>query len=160
MELRRYREGDRDALTRVGVAAFGGTASDWEENFDASLNARLDLEQIHVIEEDGEARASTTVLPLESFVRGEPRPMGGVSAVMVHPAYRRRGFAGELMRAVLCDMREREVALSLLSPFAHPFYRVFGYELVSEGIEYRLKPPDLPTSPEQSHLRAYVEGDL
>ena len=160
MELRRYREGDRDALTRVGVAAFGGSASDWEENFDPAHNARLDLEQIHVIEEDGEARASTTVLPLESFVGGEPRPMGGIHAVMVHPAYRRRGYAGDLMRAVLRDMRERGVSLSLLSPFAHAFYRMFGYELATEAIEYRLKPSDLPTSPEQAHLKAYREGDL
>ena len=149
-----------DALARVGVAAFGGSASDWEENFDTSLNARLDLEQIYVIEEDGEARASTTVLPLESYVEGEPRPMGGISAVMVHPAYRRRGYAGELMRAVLRDMRERSVSLSLLSPFAHAFYRMFGFELATEAIEYRLKPSDLPTSPEQTHLRAHQDKDL
>jgi|SRR5215211_2469895 len=160
MELRRYREGDMGALTRVGVAAFGGSVSDWEQNFDPSQNARLDLEQVHVIEEDGEARASTTVLPLESYVEGEPRPMGGIHAVMVHPAYRRRGYAGELMRAVLGDMREQGVSLSLLSPFAHAFYRVFGYELATETIAYRLKPADLPTSPEQTHLRAYGEGDL
>ena len=160
MELRRYREGDVEALARVGVAAFGSGVSDWEKYFDPAQNARLDLEQVHVIEEDGEARASTTVLPLESFVEGEPRPMGGIAAVMVHPAYRRRGYAGELMRAVLRDMRERDVALSLLSPFAHAFYRVFGYELATEDIEYRLKPADLPTSPEQSHLRAYREEDF
>jgi predicted acetyltransferase len=86
--------------------------------------------------------------------------MGGISAVMVHPAYRRRGYAGELMRAVLRDMHERDVALSLLAPFAHAFYRVFGYELATEDIEYRLKPSDLPTSTEQSHLRAYREEDL
>ena len=94
MELRRYRDGDMDALTRLGVAAFGGSISDWEGNFDPAQNARLDLEQVYVIEEDGEARASTTVLPLESFVEGEWRPMGGISAVMAHPAYRRRGYAG------------------------------------------------------------------
>src|SRR5918997_6941894 len=116
MELRRYREGDADALASLGVAAFDTSVSAWMEMFDPAQNARLDLEQVHVIEEDGEVRASTTVLPLESFVRGEPRPMGGVSAVMVHPAYRRRGFAGELMRAVLRDLRGRDVALSLLSP--------------------------------------------
>jgi predicted acetyltransferase len=160
MELRRYRDGDMDALTRLGVAAFGGSISDWEGNFDPAQNARLDLEQVHVIEEDGEVRASTTVLPLESYVEGEWRPMGGIAGVMAHPAYRRRGYAGELMRAVLRDMRERDVALSLLSPFAHAFYRAFGYELVTEEIEYRLKPADLPTSPEQSHLRAYREEDL
>lgn len=160
MELRRYREGDVDALARVAVAAFGSSVSDWEKYFDPDQNARLDLGQVHVVEEDGEIRASATVLPLESFVDGEPRPMGGISAVMVHPAYRRRGYAGKLMRTVLRDMRERDVALSLLSPFAHAFYRVFGYELASEAIEYRLKPTDLPTSTEQSHLRAYREEDL
>jgi predicted acetyltransferase len=160
MELRRYREGDVDALARLAVAAFDNTVSDWEAVFDPERNARLDLEQVHVIEEDGEARASATVLPLESFVEGAPRPMGGISAVMVHPAYRRRGYAGELMRAVLRDMRERDVALSLLSPFAHAFYRVFGYELASEVIQYSLKPSDLSTSPEQGHLRDYREGDL
>jgi predicted acetyltransferase len=160
MELRRYRDGDMDTLTRLGVASFGGGISDWEMNFDPAQNARLDLEQVHVIEEDGEVRASTTVLPLESYVEGEWRPMGGIAAVMAHPAYRRRGYAGKLMRAVLLDMRERGVSLSLLSPFAHAFYRIFGYELVTEDIKYRLKPADLPTSPEQSHLRAYQEEDL
>ena len=160
MELRRYRDGDVDALARLGVAAFDTSVSDWEEMFDPGHNTRLDPEQVHVIEEDGEARASTTVLPLESFVEGEARPMGGISAVMVHPAYRRRGYAGELMRAVLRDMRERDIALSLLSPFAHAFYRVFGYELASEVIQYILKPSDLSTSSEQGYLRDYREGDL
>src|SRR3712207_1382382 len=160
MELRTYREGDMDALARLGVAAFGGSISGWERNFDPAQNARLDLEQVYVIEEDGEARASTTVLPLETFVEGEWRPMGGISAVMAHPAYRRRGYAGKLMRAVLRDMSERGVSLSLLAPFAHAFYRIFGYELATEAIEYTLKPADLPTSPEQSHLRAYREADL
>ena len=160
MELRGYREGDIGVLARLGVAAFDGGVSDWEKYFDPGHNARLDLEQVHIIEEDGEARASATVLPLESFVEGEPRPMGGITAVMVHPAYRRRGFAGELMRAVLRDMRERKVALSLLSPFAQAFYRVFGYELATENIEYNLRPGDLSSSPEQVHLRAYREKDL
>ena len=140
MRLRGYREGDVGALARIAVAAFGSDASRWEEYFDPTRNARLDLEQVHVVEEDGEVRASAVVLPLESFVGGEPRPMGGIAAVMAHPAYRRRGFAGALMRAVLRDLREREVALSLLSPFSHAFYRTFGYELATEEIEYRLEP--------------------
>jgi predicted acetyltransferase len=160
MELRRYREGDLDALTRLGVAAFGGSVSDWEGHFLPEKNPRLDPERVLVIEDDGEVRASATVLPLESFVDGEPRPMGGIAAVMAHPAYRRRGYAGELMRAVLRDMRERDVFLSLLAPFAHSFYRSFGYELATEAIEYKLKPSDLSTSPEQRHLRAYREEDL
>ena len=97
---------------------------------------------------------------MEVFVDGEPRPMGGVAAVMAHPAYRRRGYAGKLMRAALRDMREWNVHLSMLSPFAHAFYRSFGYELATEALEYTLKPADLPTSPEQNRLRAYREEDL
>ena len=160
MELREYRDGDLGALTRLGVAAFGGSVSDWEGHFLPAKNPRIDPERVYVIEDDGEVRASATVLPLESYVDGEPRPMGGIAAVMAHPAYRRRGYAGELMRAVLRDMRERSTHLSLLAPFAHAFYRSFGYELATEGIEYRLKPSDLSTSPEQRYLRAYREEDL
>ena len=160
MELRRYRPEDRQALARLGFTAFGEGASSWEEYFDPEKNARLDPEQVHVIEDDGEVRASATVLPMEVFVDGEPAPMGGVSAVMAHPAYRRRRYAGDLMRAALGDMRQRNVHLSLLAPFAHAFYRSFGYELASEAIEYTLKPTDLPTSAEQKNLRAYREEDL
>lgn len=160
MELREYRDGDLGALTRLGVAAFGGSVSDWEGHFLPAKNPRIDPERVYVIEDDGEVRASATVLPLESYVDGEPRPMGGIAAVMAHPAYRRRGYAGELMRAVLRDMRERSTHLSLLAPFAHAFYRSFGYELATEAIEYRLKPSDLSTSPEQRYLRAYREEDL
>ncbi len=160
MELRAYRPEDHKALARLGSTAFGESVGKWEKYFDPEQNLRLDLEQVHVIEEDGEIRASATVLPLEVYVNGESRPMGGVAAVMVHPAYRRRGYAGKSMRAALRDMRERGVALSMLSPFAHAFYRSFGYELVTEAIEYDLEPTDLPTSPEQSDLRAYREEDL
>ncbi len=159
MQLRVYRNEDHKPLARLGSMAFGESVGAWEEYFDPRRNPLLDPEQVHIVEENGEVRASATVLPMEVFVDGEPRPMGGVAAVMVHPAYRRRGYAGILMRAVLRDMRERGVALSMLSPFAHAFYRSFGYELTMEAIEYDLKPTDLPSSAEQSHLRAYREED-
>ncbi len=160
MELRTYKEGDEGALARLVVAAFGGSDAWARDYFDAEKNARLDPAQVHVIEEDGEVRASVTVLPMEVFVDGGPAAMGGVAAVMAHPAYRRRRHAGDLMRAALQDMRGRGQHLSLLSPFAHSFYRSFGYELATEAIEYTLKPTDLPTSAEQKNLRAYREEDL
>ena len=113
---------------------------------------------MRLIEEDGDVRASAAVLPLEVFVDGRPVPMGGIAAVATDPAYRRRGFAGELMRDVLRTMREREMHLSLLHPFAQVFYRAYGWELATETIAYTLKPTDLPTSSEQRRVRAYREG--
>jgi predicted acetyltransferase len=162
LKLRLYRTEDHEALARLGKTAFGegGRPGYWERYFDPEKNPRLDPEQVHVIEEDGEVRASATVLPLEVHLDGETVPLGGVSAVMAHPAYRRRGYAGELMRAVLGGMCERGVHLSMLWPFSHVFYRSYGWELAGETISYTLKPTDLPTSPEQKLLRAYREEDL
>jgi len=86
--------------------------------------------------------------------------MGGIAYVATHPAYRRRGYAGELVHAALGGMRERGVHLSMLHPFAHSFYRRYGWELATEAISYRLKPTDLPTSSGQKRVRAYRDEDL
>ena len=160
MEVRGYRTGDEASLARLAAGAFGQNGGYWERYYEPGGNSRVDLDLVHLIAENEEARASATVLPLEVFVDGRPVPMGGIAAVATDPAYRRRGFAGELMRAVLRTMRERGIHLSMLHPFAHAFYRAYGWELATEAIAYTLKPTDLPTSSEQRRVRAYGKGDL
>jgi predicted acetyltransferase len=161
LELRGYREEDRGAVARVAAMALGGSVEHWEEEYYApEKNPRLDPEQVYVVEEDREIRATAAVLPLEVFFKGKTVPVGGIAAVATHAAYRRRGYASELMRAALQQMRERGVHLSMLYPFAHAYYRRYGWELATEAISYGLKPSDLPTSPEQRHVRAYRDQDL
>jgi len=160
LKLRKYLEGDRESLARVGVLAFGESLDEWADYFDPEKNPRLDPDQVHVAEEDGEARSSVVALSMESYVGGEPHSMGGIAAVMAHPAYRRRGYAKALMHEALRDMRERGIHLSMLDPFSHSFYRTFGYELAMETIGYKLKPSVLPISSEQQGIRAYREDDL
>jgi predicted acetyltransferase len=160
LEVRGYRAGDEASLARLGESAFGENGGYWGRYYEPGGNSRVDLDLVRLIEEDGEARASATVLPLEVFVDGRPVPMGGIAAVATDPAYRRRGYAGELMRDVLRTMREREMHLSMLHPFAQAFYRVYGWELATEAIAYTLRPTDLPTSSEQKRVRAYREEDL
>ena len=92
MEIRSYRSEDLGPLARMGVLAFGGSVADWEEYYAES--PRVDRDQVYVIEDNGEALATATVLPLEVFMDGKPAPMGGIAAVNAHPAYRRRGYAG------------------------------------------------------------------
>ena len=158
METRRYGAEDLGPLARIGALAFGGGVRDWDKYYVES--SRVDLDLVYVLEEEGEVRASATVLPLEVFVDGEAAQMGGVAAVATHPAYRRRGYAGELMRACLRGMDELGISLSMLNPFAHAFYRAYGWELAGEAVAYTLKPTDLPTSSEQRRVRAYQEEDL
>jgi predicted acetyltransferase len=160
LEVRRYRAGDEDSLARLSARAFGdGDLAYWERYY-GGKGPRVNLDLVHLIEDDGGVQATATVLPLEVFVDGRPVPMGGVAAVATHAAYRRRGFAGELMRAILRTMREQGMNLSMLWPFAHAFYRAYGWELAGEAVAYTLKPTDLPTSPEQRRVRAYRETDL
>lgn len=160
MRLRKFENKDLEALGPLMALAFGAGISSAERYFDEEWNPRIDLGQVYIVEEDGQARASVTVLPFEMYVDGKAAPMGGISAVATHPSYRRRGYAGELMRTVLEDMRGRGMHLSLLAPFAHVFYRAYGWELATEGIGYTLKPSELPTSKEQSFIRDYLEDDL
>lgn len=160
MRLRGYREEDGKAVAGLASGSLGGSVERWEEYYTPERNPRLDPGQVYVVEEDGDIRATAAVLPLEVFVDGRPAAMGGVAAVAAHPAYRRRGYAGRLMRAALGGMRERGIHLSMLHPFAHVFYRRFGWELATEAVSYRLKPTDLPTSPEQERLRVYRDEDL
>ncbi len=160
MKLRGYREEDRGVVARLAAGALSGSIEGWQEHYDPEKNPRLDPEQVYVIEEDGGIRATAAVLPLEVFVDGEPVAMGAVADVATHAAYRRRGYAGELMRVALGGMRKRGVHLSMLHPFAHAFYRRYGWELATEAISYRLKPTDLPASSKQKRVRAYRDGDL
>lgn len=155
MKLRGYREGDLGALAGLATLAFGMGAAYWEDYYDPEKNPRLDPSLVYVIEEDGEPRASVTVLPMRAFVDGETTEMGGIAAVNVHPAYRRRGYAGKLMREAIDGMRERGMSLSMLHPFSHTFYRAYGWELATEAIKYELSPTEIPTSAEQRRVRAY-----
>jgi predicted acetyltransferase len=161
LKLRGYREEDREAVARVAAAALGGSVEYWEEEYyDPEKNPRLDPEQVYVVEEDGEVRATAAVLPMEVCLERRAVPMGGIAAVATHAAYRRRGYAGELMQAALRGMRERNVHLSMLHPFAHSYYRRYGWELATEALNYDLKPTELPTSPAQKRVRAYRDRDL
>lgn len=162
MELRGFREKDRGPLARMAATALGGSVGEWEENYTpgSGANPRLDLDRVRVVEEDGEVRATAAVLPLEVFVDGKPAPMGGIADVATHPAYRRRGYAGDLMRAALGGMREDGIHLSMLMPFAHAYYRRYGWELATEAVSYTVNPGELPASGEQRNLRAYREEDL
>lgn len=147
-------------MARVAAMALGGSIEYWEEYYVPETNPRLDPEQVYVVEEDGGIRATAAVLPLEVFVEGRTVPMGGIAAVATHAAYRRRGYAGDLMHSTLRGMQERSIHLSMLYPFAHTYYRRYGWELATEAITYNLKPTDLPTSIEQRHVRAYQDEDL
>jgi predicted acetyltransferase len=74
---------------------------------------------------------------------GKPCPtvaMAGVTAVGVHPTHRRRGYLGQLMRAVHDDARRRGEPLAGLEASESIIYGRFGYGLAATLAEYTIDP--------------------
>ena len=110
----RVPRGGSESGGAAAAGSLGGSAEGWEEYYDPEKNPRLDPEQVYVVEEDGDIRATTAALPMEVFVDEKPVLMEGIADVAIHPAYRWRGCAGELMHAALGGMWEQGIHFSML----------------------------------------------
>jgi predicted acetyltransferase len=80
-----------------------------------------------VAEENGVALADASAIPMRQNVRGNVYQMAGVAGVATLPLARRRGFARELVAALLGRMRDEGHAVSALYPFRPSFYQRFGF---------------------------------
>jgi len=80
-----------------------------------------------VVEENGVAMADASGIPMRQNIRGNVYPMAGVAGVATLPLARRRGFARELVTALLARMRDSGHVVSVLYPFRPSFYERFGF---------------------------------
>jgi predicted acetyltransferase len=83
---------------------------------------------------EGEVAGGYMLLPFGQFFGGRSVPAGGVTAVAVHPAWRRRGVAGALMRDCVTLARERGAALAPLHAATVRLYRRWGWEVCSQTL--------------------------
>lgn len=76
-------------------------------------------------------------------IRGEPHPVGGLSAVSTPPQNRRQGLVRRLLAESLAEYRERDHPFSALWPFDHAFYRTYGWATASRYAETTVAPDAL-----------------
>ena len=75
--------------------------------------------------------------------------IGGIGAVVTHPAYRHQGIAGALMRDAIAYATQRQYALLLLDGIPN-FYSQFGYVNVLDRLQHAIASEEihaLPPSP-------------
>ncbi|MBY8872000.1 GNAT family N-acetyltransferase [Micromonospora sp. PLK6-60] len=108
-----------------------------------------------VAEEDGEAVAAASAIPMRQNLRGRVLPMAGVAGVATHPLARRRGHVRTLLHRLLDEMRDEGHALTALYPFRASFYERFGYVGLPARRRVTLAPADLAPL-----LRADLPGEL
>jgi predicted acetyltransferase len=118
-ELRRFAEVDAESF--AGVAS-----SNMRWLLAAAPHAPLRLAHL-----DGEVVGGYMLLPGGQFFGGRSVPAHGVTAVAVHPAWRRRGVAGALMRDCIRLARENGAALAPLHAATVRLYRRWGWEVCS-----------------------------
>jgi len=91
-----------------------------------------------VVEDNGEISAAAIAMPVRWWLHGVAYTVSAISEVAVRAVDRRRGFATQLLGAILrADQSEGQLG-SILYPFQHGFYRRFGYATVGFTHYYRI----------------------
>jgi predicted acetyltransferase len=83
---------------------------------------------------DGAVVGGYALLPAGQYFGGRSVPAQCVAAVAVHPAARRRGVAGALMRDLVAVAREHGAALAPLHAATTRLYRRWGWEVGGSGV--------------------------
>ncbi|MBB6734899.1 GNAT family N-acetyltransferase [Cohnella zeiphila] len=113
---------------------------------------RIERERAHfrpeqhwgAFDEEGRLQSALILIPFECWVQGKPFRMGGIAGVATWPEARRNGCVAKLLAHSLAVMKEQKQFVSMLHPFAFPFYRKFGWELTIERKKYEVPMPLLP----------------
>jgi predicted acetyltransferase len=119
---------ERRRFAAVDAESFAGHAEDnvrWI--MAATPHTTLRLARI-----GGEVVGGYIMLPTGEFFGGRSVPAQGISAVVVHPAWRRRGVAGALMRDCVASARDAGAAVAPLFAATVRLYRRWGWEVCTQ----------------------------
>lgn len=109
------------------------------------------------VEEGGHQRLVSvlTGVPLELYVGERTIPCVGVAGVGTLSSHRRRGYAGQLLSALVRALHEEGMPLAILQAFHHGFYRRFGWETVGTLGRVRVAPSQMTPFPSVGVRRAF-----
>jgi predicted acetyltransferase len=121
-EVRRFAEVDAESFAGDAAASMR-----W-------LSAAVPRASLRLAHTDGEIVGGYMLLPVGQFFGGRSVPAQALTAVAVHPAWRRRGVAGALMRDCIAFARERGAAVAPLHGATVRLYRRWGWEVCSQTL--------------------------
>lgn len=104
--------------------------------------------------EDNELVSQICIYPIDVNVHGQIYHVGGVTGVGTYPEYAHMGLMSALIQKSLEKMRNDGQCLSLLYPYAIPYYRRKGWEIVSDMMSFEIKDSQLPS---YKKVPGYVE---
>jgi|HubBroStandDraft_4_1064222.scaffolds.fasta_scaffold04957_4 predicted acetyltransferase len=152
-------QGDDDMrrFAEVDAESFAGHAADnmrWLAAAEPHAALRLACME-------GDVVGGYLLLPVGQFFGGKPVPAQAVTAVAVHPAWRRRGVAGALMRDCVAVARDQGSALAPLHAATVRLYRRWGWEVCSQTLRQTVRTAALTGLSGSGRVRAKpARGDI
>ncbi|MFR7991142.1 MAG: enhanced intracellular survival protein Eis [Anaerovoracaceae bacterium] len=110
--------------------------------------------------EDNKLVATMKIVKFSMNFYGRMEYATGLMALAVHPLYKKRGIALEMVRYFEKYSRDTGALAALLLPFDIAFYRRMGYGLGSRMDEYRIPTEGLPACSDLSSMRILSGEDL
>lgn len=142
MEIRQLRSEEYEERMALSQFAFQFQLS--HESLEAQRSAYRPEQDWGAFDEQGTLMSALMLFPFEAWIQGKRFSMGGVAGVATWPEARRQGCVSKLLVHSLENMRNNGQTISMLHPFAFPFYRKFGYEMTVERKKYTIATHQLP----------------
>lgn len=126
MKVRLAKDSDRKQIYQIMGYCFNYSQQSINNNIE---HGDLNSERFVVMEDDNNNILSLfSIIPYQVNFEGHVVGFGGIAGVSSLPEYRGLGNIENLFIFALKYMKDNNVILSGLGPFAFPFYRKFGYE--------------------------------
>lgn len=158
ISVRRMTEQDIPAAATAQAEAFGWNVASMIQRY--GDNPSYTWREGWLVEEDGTVGAAALAVPTTWWFNGVSYPVSTIRAVGVRPTARRRGYASQMMRAIVQADHEAGRPFSLLFPFQHGYYRRLGYATVGLTHFYRVPVARISDHPElRRRVRPVQEAD-
>jgi predicted acetyltransferase len=146
ISVRQMTEQDIPAAATAQAEAFGWNVESMIQRY--ADNPSYTWRDGWLVEEDGAVGAAALAVPTTWWLNGVSYPVSAIRAVGVRPTARRRGYASQMMQAIVRADHAAGRAFSLLFPFQHGYYRRLGYATVGLTHFYRVPVACIPDQPE------------
>lgn len=141
MIIRKLKEEDRNTYRKLMRYAFSTNINSYEKM--EWPKDSVPIENIYGAFENEEMVAGSAILPIPTKIRGKVFKMWGIAGVATKPEHRNNRAIRKIFDKKFQDMKEAEVAVSVLYPFKFFFYEQLGYYLADESVFYQFKISDI-----------------
>ena len=108
---------------------------------------------------DGYLVGNMMLIEFKMNYSSEILTIGGISAIAVHPTYKKQGIARSLIQYGLKWSRDKNHLFSILYPFNHKFYNNFNYGFTLPQYHYSFHPKDITINSTLMNIKCIEDED-